>query len=50
MAVRFTRRGELSVERIDDRWRVERAAAPDLFWSELVSALELLEANPETGL
>jgi mRNA-degrading endonuclease RelE of RelBE toxin-antitoxin system len=41
--IRYTKRAELSIERIDDRWRTHRLAAPDLFWTEL------LQTSPERG-
>jgi len=47
--IRFTRRAELSIERIDDRWRAHRLAAPDLFWTELSDAVALLQLSPERG-
>ena len=49
MRIRYTRRGELSIERIDDWWRAQRSAAPDLFWNELGEAVELLKSSPEMG-
>jgi plasmid stabilization system protein ParE len=47
--VRYTRRAELSIERIDDWWRANRHASADLFWTELGQAVELLETSPEVG-
>jgi plasmid stabilization system protein ParE len=47
--IRFTKRAELSIERIDDWWRSQRRAAPDLFWTELAETVELLQSSPEMG-
>jgi plasmid stabilization system protein ParE len=47
--IRYTKRAELSIERIDDRWRAHRPAAPDLFWTELGEAEELLRVSPQRG-
>ena len=49
MRIRYTRRAELSIERIDDWWRANRRAAPDLFWTELGEPVELIETSPEMG-
>ena len=50
MAIRFTKRAERSIERIDDWWRVDRRSSPDLFWQELNAAIDTLRTFPEAGI
>ena len=50
MRLRFSRRAEREVDRIDTRWRTERSAAPSLFTEELAAAVSLLRTSPEMGV
>jgi len=47
--VAFSRAAVEQASAIDDWWRVNRAAAPDLFWRELESVVELLRRSPLIG-
>ena len=40
---------ELQIEAIDDWWRANRVAAPDLFAQELAESLSTIELAPEAG-
>jgi plasmid stabilization system protein ParE len=48
--LRFSRRAEREVDRIDERWRAERPSAPTLFVDELASAVSLLRTSPDMGV
>ncbi len=50
MQIRYTRRAERCIERIDDWWQAHRPAAPDLFLRELDEAAGLLVVTPEAGV
>ena len=45
----LTRNAHAHVQRIDDWWRANRLASPDLFAQELAGAIEALEEAPSIG-
>ena len=47
--VAFTRAALEQASIVDDWWRSNRPAAPDLFWRELEAAVELLQTSPLIG-
>ena len=47
--VRLVPRAARQAKRIDEWWRENRLASPDLFAEELASAIEALAAAPEIG-
>lgn len=49
MKIRYTKQGRSRADFVDDWWRNNRPAAPDLFKQELEDALELLAASPKMG-
>ncbi len=48
-SVRVSPQAEGQITAIDDWWRSNREAAPELFTQELAEAISLLEAAPEIG-
>lgn len=47
--VAFSKSASEQASAIDDWWRENRPAAPDLFWRELEAAIELLRTSPALG-
>jgi plasmid stabilization system protein ParE len=48
-SVEVSKKAQRLIHAIDDWWRVNRPAAPDLFWNELQAALQRLETAPESA-
>ncbi len=48
-SIRITDAADAQIEEIDDWWRDNRTAAPDLFREELESAFERLAGQPKSG-
>jgi plasmid stabilization system protein ParE len=49
LPVRTTPQAESQIREIDDWWRRNRSAAPDLFLDELAAAFEILSHEPQIG-
>jgi plasmid stabilization system protein ParE len=48
--IRYTKRAELCVQRLDAWWRAHRFDAPDLFFAEVENTLQLLLNKPDLGV
>lgn len=49
LPVQTTREADAQIREIDDWWRRNRFAAPDLFLDELTASLTILGHAPQTG-
>ena len=49
LPVRTTPEADAQIRAIDDWWRINRPAAPDLFLSELASSFDMLGHAPNIG-
>jgi len=47
--VQTTPEADVQIREIDDWWRSNRAAAPDLFVDELTAAFDIIRATPYIG-
>jgi len=49
LSVQTTPRAEAQIREIDEWWRTNRPAAPDLFLNELTESFELIASTPHIG-
>jgi len=49
LLVRTTPEADAQIREIDDWWRRNRVAAPDLFLEELAASLHIISAAPSIG-